>query len=431
MKFKVSKLLNFVTALLLIFLGTILGYRYAITGSLPANIKLKFLDRMAAGNSVFFKGSDSNLSNLMNADNPASLKELDFQTFWQVWRLLETEYLDSSKIDQTKMVDGAIGGLTASLGDPYTMYLPYQDNQKSGEDLAGSFYGVGIELGYKDGTLAVVAPLDGSPASRAGIQAGDLILNVKDKIKGLDQNTTGWSLDEAVKNIRGQKGTQVALTLWRQDYNDNQPFDVEIQRDEIIVESVTLDFIEDEGQKIAHLKLSRFGDRTASEWDQAVAKIKAEKGINGLILDLRNNPGGYFDTSIILASDFIKKGDTVVSQKGKYSSQDFVSKGTLRLAEYPLLILVNKGSASASEILAGALRDDLGAKLVGEKTFGKGTVQDRRELNNGAGIHITIARWLLPKGDWIHEEGIPVDVEVKQDYETEADEVLDRAVQEF
>ncbi len=425
MKLKFSKLLNFAVALLLVLLGTILGYRYAMRGSLPGNVKLKFLDQMSGGS------NSSDLAKLTNASAPSNLKDVDFETFWQVWQLLEADYIDSNKIDHDKMVDGAIGGLTASLGDPYTMYLPLQDNQKSGEDLAGSFYGVGIELGYKEGTLAVVAPLDGSPASKAGIQAGDLILNVKDEQKGLNQSTAGWSLDEAVKNIRGPKASPVVLNLWRQDYNSNQAFDVTIYRDEIIVESVKLAFIEKAGKKIAHLKLIRFGERTVSEWDEAVAKIKAEKNVKGLILDLRNNPGGYFDTSIVLASDFIKKGDKVVSQKGKFSSQDFVSRGTMRLAEYPLVILVNKGSASASEILAGALRDDLGAKLIGEKTFGKGTVQDRRELSNGAGIHITIAKWLLPKGDWIHEEGIPVSVEVKQNYETEADEVLDKALQEF
>ena len=221
------------------------------------------------------------------------------------------------------------------------------------------------------------------------------------------------------------------MTLFQPGENDSR--EVEIVRDEIIVESVVLEYVEVAGKPFAHLKLSRFGDRTQAEWDSAVISILNKwnnQEIVGLIFDLRNNPGGYFDTAINIASDFVRTG-TVVSQKGKFSQQDYPSTGKARLEKVPTVLLVNKGSASASEIVAGALRDDVGIKLIGEQTFGKGTVQDRRELSNGGGLHVTVGRWLTPSGDWINDSGLKVDIEVQQDYETAVDEVLERAAQEF
>jgi len=194
---------------------------------------------------------------------------------------------------------------------------------------------------------------------------------------------------------------------------------------------VDLEYVEHAGKRVAHLKVLKFGERTKGEWDAAVKDILSQKNnIDGIVLDFRNNPGGYFNTSIELASDFVKKG-TIVSQKGNFTSQPFNSTGIARLQGIPLVVLVNRGSASASEIVAGALRDNLGSKMVGEKTFGKGTVQDRRELSNGAGLHVTVGKWLLPKGSWIHEEGIPVDVEVEDNRDTEEDEVLLRGIEEL
>jgi carboxyl-terminal processing protease len=295
--------------------------------------------------------------------------------------------------------------------------------------LAGSFYGVGIELGYVDTTIAVIAPLKDSPAAKAGVQAGDLIVHVKDPAIQLDQDTAGWTLSEAVDHIRGKKGTPITLTLFRKGTHDDKPFEVTVQRDEIIVKSVTLEFVEHNGKRVAHLTLSKFGERTESEWKDAVTQILAErKNIKGIVLDLRNNPGGFFDTSIQVASDFVKK-DTIVTQESKFKSEKFPSNGSYRLGGIPLVVLVNRGSASAAEIVAGALHDDLGAKLIGEKTFGKGTVQDRRDLSNGGGLHITVAHWLLPKGSWIHKEGIPVDIEVKDNPDTKDDEVLFKGIE--
>lgn len=420
MTIKISQVRNTAIGILLLVLGGVVGYRYGTTGYLPLGISLPFVA----------SSQTSTLSQLIGDPAPPVGKNVNFDVFWEAWGLLEQDYLDKEKIVAKDMVDGAVSGMTSSLGDPYTMYLPATDNKRSGEDLAGAFYGVGIELGYIEGTLAVISPLKGTPADKAGIQAQDLILHVKDEKKGLDEDTTDWTLNDAVDKIRGPKNSIVTLTLLRRD-NGMEPFEVDVPRGEIVVESVELKFVEHAGKRVAHLSIFRFGERTLGEWNDAVEEILSQKNsLDGVVLDLRNNPGGFFDRSIDVASDFIKKG-VVVTQKGKFSSQNFPSEGRARLADFPLVVLVNRGSASASEIVAGALRDDLGAKLVGEKTFGKGTVQDVRELSNGAGMHITVGRWLLPKGDWIHDEGIPVDVEVKDDRDTEADEMLEKAIEEI
>ncbi|MEA2056763.1 MAG: S41 family peptidase [Patescibacteria group bacterium] len=418
-KINFSTLRNFIIGVLLFVLGTVIGARY-VTSGLPFGLQLPFLEQSQVVNSMV---------NLTGDPQPPAEKNVDFDVFWEVWSLLERDYLEPEKLETKKMVNGAVSGMMASIGDPYTMYLPPKDNKRSGENLAGKFYGVGIELGYIERTLAVISPLDGTPAEEAGLQAGDLILHVKDEKKGIDEDTTEWSLVEAVNKIRGEKGVEVTFTIYREGVEGT--FDVAVKRGEIVVESVKLEFIEDQGKQAAHLKVSKFGDRTKQEWDGVVDEILAKREqIAGIVLDLRNNPGGYFDRSIELASDFIEK-DVVVSQKGKYDKTDYRSQGEARLEDIPTVVLVNKGSASASEIVAGALRDDLGIKLIGKKTFGKGTVQDRRQVSNGGGVHITIGRWLLPNGGWIHDEGIPVDIEVEANAETEEDEVLLRGIEEL
>ncbi len=426
MKLKLSHVTSGLIGILLVTLGGLVGYRYGLTGTLPLNLD-KWITNLPQG-----IRNSSALARVTGSKEPRvqlSNAPVDFDIFWEVWGTLERDYLEPDKLDASKMVDGAISGMTAALGDPYTMYLPPEDNERSGEDLAGSFYGVGIELGYVESTLAVVAPIKDGPADKKAVMAGDLIIHVKDTSKSLDEDTIGWSLDEAVKHIRGKKGTDVILTLVRTSEGDRKPFEVTITRDEIIVKSVTLEFVERDGKQVAHLKLSKFGERTTAEWDEAVKQILAKRQqIKGIVLDLRNNPGGFFDTSIEVASDFVKK-DVVVQQQGKIRTQNYSSNCKGRLAGIPLVVTVNRGSASASEIVAGALRDDLSIKLIGEKTFGKGTVQDRRELTNGGGLHVTIGRWLLPKGSWIHKEGIPVDVEIKDDTSTKEDEVLFKAIE--
>lgn len=342
---------------------------------------------------------------------------LDFTQFWDVWDTLEKTYVDTNKIDSKKMIYGAIAGMTAALGDPYTIYLPPQENQTSKEDLNGEFEGVGIQLGYVKGTLAVQTPLENHPAIKVGVKAGDLILHIKDDVTKVDQDTTGLSLQEAVKLIRGKKGTAVTLKFYREDKGT---FEKTIVRDTITMPSAELirgDWVngkweKSEMGKIAWLRVYRFGDNTQQQWDEAVEKIVADRqNIAGVVLDLRNNPGGFLQTSISLASDFIPEG-VIVKQQGKEITETYTVTRRGRLLGMPLVVLINEGSASASEILAGALRDRLGIQLVGEKSFGKGTVQEAMDLRGGAGLHVTVAKWLLPNGDWIHEKGLQPAVEV-------------------
>lgn len=404
--FKLLK--NLTISVLLITLGGVLGYQVAngkgsaIAHRIPINIQE------------------------LSAQQPAEYQDVDFKQFWEVWNILERQYLDPQKIDPQKQIYGAIQGMTSSLEDPFTMYLPPDDQKRATEDLAGAFSGVGIQLGYKDGMLAVMAPLKGSPASNADVQAGDIILHITDTKKNIDEDTNDMNLFEAVEKIRGTKGTPVTLKLYRE--GRQEPFDVTLTRDEILVPSVELTMIEKDGKKVAHIELSRFGDRTKDEWNKVVDEVVLTPNVTGVILDVRNNPGGYLDGSIDISSEFIKDG-LVVSQQGRSNTQKYnvVRKG--RLTDLPVEVLINKGSASASEIVAGALRDRRGAKLIGENSFGKGTVQDALQLANGAGLHVTIGRWLLPNGDWIHEKGIPADVEVKDDPNTEEDEVVNKAIE--
>lgn len=412
-KIPLNSIRSAIIGILLVVLGMAIGVRFSENGAL----------------SIFSRDGGRINFNLTNLQAPSQYKDVDFGQFWEAWGILSNDFLNEEQLDQEKMVEGAISGMTAALGDPYTVYLPPEGNQRAAESLAGAFYGVGIELGYIDKVVSVVAPLKGMPADRAGVKAGDMIIHVKDETKRLDEDTDGWTLTDAVNNIRGKRGTQVTLTLFRPDDENAEPFDVTLTRDEIIIPSVELSFVEGEGDQYALISLSRFGDRTEDEWNEAVSEILNRKGqVAGIILDMRNNPGGYFDGAIEVASDFIEN-DVVVTQQGKYSSQDFKSEGRSRLKGMPLVVLVNRGSASASEIVAGALRDDLGIKLVGEKTFGKGTVQDRRELRGGGGLHVTVAKWVLPGGSWIHEEGLPVDVEVEDNEETKEDEVVVAGIQ--
>jgi carboxyl-terminal processing protease len=409
-KLTYTSLRNIVILILVFVLGTVIGTRYGDNFSLVNK----------ETNKIEFK--------VENIQAPKDRENVDFSQFWEVWGILVNDFIDQEKVDDEKMVDGAISGMTAALGDPYTMYLPPEDDKRAAESLAGAFYGVGIELGYINRTVAVVAPLKGMPAEQAGVKAGDLIVGIIDEAKGIDEDTSEWTLNDAVNKIRGERGTIVTLKLLRPEEGP-EVFNVDIVRDQIVIPSVELAFVEDNGKKVAHITLSRFGERTKNEWEETVQSIlNQQDNISGIILDMRNNPGGFFDGAIDIASEFIDN-DVVVSQQGKYVNQVYKTNGEARLKNLPLTVLVNRGSASASEIVAGALRDDLGIKLIGEKTFGKGTVQDRRELSGGGGLHVTVAKWVLPNGSWIDKAGIPVDVEVSDDTETEADEVLLKAIE--
>lgn len=371
---------------------------------------------------------------VVNKATPLERRSIDFSLFWQVWEELERSYLDPDLIDPEKMVFGAIAGMTSSLGDPYTVFLAPSENRQTKENLSGSFYGVGIQIGYKDRQLAVIAPIKDMPAERAGLEAGDYILRIIDEGKGVDEETRGLALPEAVSLIRGDRGTTVTLEIFREGVEE--PFDVEITRAEIVIPSVELVFLPveaQEGKSIAHLQLRQFGERTGEEWDQAVSQILSRRAeLVGLVIDVRNNPGGFLSGAIKIAGEFVRDG-TVVVQQGRHGSETFRVEKPGRLTDIPIVVLMNEGSASASEIVAGALRDRLGAVLVGEQTFGKGTVQEAKDLSGGAGLHVTTSRWILPSGKEINDRGLTPDVEVslveEEEGEDEVDEQLEKAIE--
>ncbi len=361
----------------------------------------------------------NNLGITIERTQPQEKQNIDFSLFWDVWDRLAVTYLDKSALKPAQMVYGAISGMVASLKDPYTVFLPPSENKLAKEDLNGSFEGVGIELGYnKDEQLMVLAPISGMPADKAGVKAGDLILKVDDK------ETLGITLPEAVKLIRGPGGTKVKLTLLHP--SEREPYEVNIVREAILVPSVEVEFKEN----IAYLKLTRFGDRTNEEWEEAVTKIvEHQPKVSGIVFDLRNNPGGYLSGSVFIASEFLNSGVVVQQESSGGINETYSVNRRGKLITQPLVVLINEGSASASEIVAGALQDYKRAKIVGKKSFGKGTVQEAQDLPGGSGLHITTARWLLPKGRSIDKTGIAPDYEIKDDLKTENDEQFEKALE--
>lgn len=381
---------------------------------------------------------------------PASLQTVDFSLFWSVWQKLENSYYDKRALNPQKLLDGAISGMVSGLEDPYTVYLPPTQNINFKEGLAGKFEGIGAELGMRGKQIIVVSPLDGSPAKKAGIKASDAIL----KVNG--QSTLGWTLSQAVEKIRGPKGTQVILVVLHK--GKDVPSTIKIVRDTVTVKSVDgwvksvkdIESIKDtkslpageagikgkEDEKVAYIRLSQFGDNTNRDWLTLINKlniqIKNDQSVKGVILDLRNNPGGYLTEATFIASEFLDKGVVVIQDKGNGDRTFFSVSRKGLLTNTALVVLINRGSASASEIVAGALRDQKRAILIGETSFGKGTIQQAEDLGGGAGLHVTIAKWLTPNETWVHAKGLKPDIAVENDQkDQEHDVILEKAVEEL
>lgn len=361
------------------------------------------------------------LSDAISNRNSSNLT--DFGLFWNVWDMLGQTYYDSSKLNTSDMIYGAIKGMVAAVNDPYTVFLTPSENKTVEDDLRGSFEGVGIQIGFKDKNLTVISPLPDTPAKRAGILAGDMILAIKDQGKGISKTTSGMSIDEAVALIKGPKGTEVSLLIARE--GDEQAREITVKRDKIEVPSVDLEYVEG----VAHLKVLKFSSDTQSEWNDAVADIQKSKTTD-IVLDLRGNPGGYMQAAVDLAADFLPVGTLVVIEDSRvYGKMQYTTKTQPRLAKYKTVVLVDGGSASASEILAMALREKANFTIIGTQSFGKGTIQEPKDLRSKSGIHITIGKWLSPLGVWVNEKGITPDVVVKDDPDTTDDEQLTKALE--
>jgi carboxyl-terminal processing protease len=340
------------------------------------------------------------VKNITNVDDPEV--KADFGLFWQVWEKLKEYHIDGGNAQDQDLVYGSVRGLVNALKDPYTVFFPPVEAKKFEEDVKGSFGGIGAEIGARDEQLVVIAPLKDSPVEAAGLRAKDKILAVN------GTSTDGLGVNEAVSKIRGEIGTKVTLLILRNGWE--KPKEFSITRAQIKVP--TLDWDVKEGN-ILHLKFYAFNENAPSLFYRAVAD-GAARGAKGMILDMRNNPGGYLDVATYLAGWFLPKGDVIVKEDVRVGEDTvFLADGNGSLKNFPVVVLVNGGSASASEILAGALRDNRGIKLVGEKTFGKGTVQEIQNLKDGSSLKITIARWLTPNGTAIDKNGLVPDYEVK------------------
>ncbi len=356
-------------------------------------------------------------------------EEIDFSLFWEAYHKLQEKFVDKDKFDTQKMIYGAISGMVKSLGDPYTIFLSPEDTKRFKEDVKGVFEGVGMEIGIRKGQLQVIAPLEGTPAQKAGLLPGDKIIKVDDTL------TADLTIDEAVNLIRGPKGTEVVLTIYRDSWKEAK--EIKIVRGVIEIPSLKWEILNSKGEPdpngdIAYIKLYQFSEKASFDFRKAALKI-LDSPAKKIILDLRNNPGGYLEVAQDIAGWFLEKGKVVVIEEfGNGDRNEYKAQGNGWFSNYKIVVLINKGSASGSEILAGALRDNRGILLIGEKSFGKGSVQQLEELTGGASLKITIAKWLTPKGELITEKGLDPDIKVEmtsEDYEHDKDPQLDKAIE--
>jgi carboxyl-terminal processing protease len=363
--------------------------------------------------------------------------EVSFEQFWEVWDTVKDNHVDQP-VDDVGLFYGAIEGMVAALDDPYSVYFPPAEAEEFAKDLAGEFEGIGAEIGMRDNRLKIIAPLPESPAMSAGLEAGDTIYAIN------GEEAAGLTLEQAVRKIRGEKGTAVHLTISHDGFEGIE--DVEIIRDTITVPTVYWESADSSDQVlelkddgITYLRISYFNQETWTEFDKAIREILIDRPL-GIILDLRSNPGGFLETSVDVASEWIEQGVIVTEGVPSEEGRDFNSRGRHRLEGIRTIVLVDEGTASGSEIVAGALQDHGVATIVGIQTFGKGSVQDFKVLPDASALKLTIAKWYTPDGREIQDKGITPDIILEEMFvevpgENEGDEVdykdigLERAIE--
>ncbi len=343
-------------------------------------------------------------------------ESVNMSLFWQAWEVIQEKYVNEEEIDNEKLIQGAIGGMINSLQDDYSIYLNPEETEMFLQDTEGYFQGVGMEIGIRDEQLQVIAPLPNTPAEKAGLKSGDKILKID------EQSTQNMRIDQAVKLIRGPEGSKVTLTIIRND----QEKDFVLKRAIIEIPSIKLEIIDN---NIAYIKIYQFNKLILNEFSNIRNEI-LKKDIQGIILDLRNNPGGYLNVSVEIAENFLKKDKIVLIERKKTGEEIlYTNKNNGKLLEYPLIVLINQGSASGSEIVAGALKDNNRAKIIGTPSFGKGSVQSLELLQDSSSIKITVAKWFTPNKEPIDLVGIKPDYIIELTNEQNKDAQLDKALE--
>ena len=402
-----------IAILVFVFYGGVAWGKHLTKPTITDSSVADFVQRLSNPKDIFASDPEENKPD-----------KLDFNIFWDVWKKVNNNYVsqDATK-DTKKRVYGAIKGMVASLGDPYSVFFDPDETKDFTTELDGKFTGIGAELGVRDGILTVIAPIEGMPAEKAGLLAGDKVIKVNDEL------TNDMTIEDAVKKIRGEKGTEVTLTVLHK--NAKETSEIKIIRDEIDIKSVTYE--KKEGD-VGYIRIKGFMDDTDEEFDKVVSQVLADK-VKGLIVDVRSNPGGNLQTAINIISKFVPKGEVILWERDrKGNEKDYRAIDGQELKNLPVVVLIDGGSASASEILAGALRDDRHSPLIGAKSFGKGSVQSLEPVRGGSSLKVTIAKWLTPSKQSIHEVGIEPTIKVElslEDIKSKNDKQLKRAMEEI
>lgn len=348
-------------------------------------------------------------------------EQADMSLFWEAWEIVQNKFINQEKIDNDVLIQGAISGMLKSLEDDYSVFLNPEETEIFLEDTEGFFQGIGAEIGLKEGQLQIIAPLPETPAQKAGLMSGDKILKIDEK------STQDMKIDEAVRLIRGPEGSEVVLSIIRDNWDE--PRDFSIKRAIIKIPSLEWKII---NNNIAYIKIYHFNKLILNDFSQAVNEF-LKKDIRGIVLDLRNNPGGYLDVSVEISKWFLAKDNIILIEERKIDKEIiYKNDKNGKLLDYPLVVLINQGSASGAEIVAGALKDNQRAKIVGEPSFGKGSVQSLEILKNFSSIKITIAKWYTPNKEPINNIGIKPDYIIEmteKDYLEEKDPQLEKALE--